>query len=138
VSWNFIGRSWLNLYSATASFSRCPNLITELRLFCPSVVFVLCLFIKYMFHVTFSFSHMAHTHGSFRVKKTNLMHYLFPVYFFTQPLHVASVFGSPSSGHPNSANRQSAKKHNTYQLFYIYSIPPDDGLQIYPKHVEVD
>jgi len=29
-------------------------------------------------------------------------------------------------------------KHNTYQLLYIYSIPPDDGLQICPKHVEVD
>ena len=30
-------------------------------------------------------------------------------------------------------------QHNTYQLYiYIYSIPPDDGLQICPKHVEVD
>jgi hypothetical protein len=36
------------------------------------------------------------------------------------------------------ANRQSTKQHNTYQLFYIYSIPPDDGLNIWPKHVEVD
>jgi len=36
------------------------------------------------------------------------------------------------------ANKQSTKKHNTYQLLYIYSIPPDDGLQICPKHVEVD
>jgi len=36
------------------------------------------------------------------------------------------------------ANRQSTKKHNTYQLLYIYSIPPDDGLQIWPKLVEVD
>jgi len=27
--------------------------------------------------------------------------------------------------------------YNTYHL-YIYSIPPDDGLQICPKHVEVD
>jgi hypothetical protein len=27
--------------------------------------------------------------------------------------------------------------YNTYQLFYIYNIPPDDGLQICPKHVEV-
>ena len=33
--------------------------------------------------------------------------------------------------------QQSTKKHNTYQL-YIYSTPPDDGLQICPKHVEVD
>jgi hypothetical protein len=38
--------------------------------------------------------------------------------------------------HPNPVNRQSTKKHNTHQL-YIYSIPPDDGLQICPKHVEV-
>ena len=40
--------------------------------------------------------------------------------------------------HYNPANRQSTKKHNTYQLLYIYSIPPDDGMQICPKHVEVD
>jgi len=33
---------------------------------------------------------------------------------------------------------QSTKEHNTYQLLYIYSIPPDDGLQKCPKHVEVD
>jgi len=30
------------------------------------------------------------------------------------------------------------QKHNTYRLLYIYSIPPDDGLQICPKHVEVE
>ena len=36
------------------------------------------------------------------------------------------------------ANRQSTKKHNTYQLLYIYSIPPYDGLKICPKPVEVD
>jgi len=28
--------------------------------------------------------------------------------------------------------------YKKYQLLYIYSIPPDDGLQICPKHVEVD
>jgi hypothetical protein len=39
--------------------------------------------------------------------------------------------------HPNPANRQSTEKHNTYQLLYIYSIPPNDGLQICPKHVEI-
>ena len=27
--------------------------------------------------------------------------------------------------------------YNIYQLFYVYSISPDDGLQICPKHVEV-
>jgi hypothetical protein len=36
------------------------------------------------------------------------------------------------------ANRQSTALHNTYQLLYIYSIPPDDGLQVRSKHVEVD
>jgi len=40
--------------------------------------------------------------------------------------------------YPDSANGQSTKKHNRYQLLYTYSIPPDDGLQICPKHVEVD
>ena len=44
----------------------------------------------------------------------------------------------PNQFNPNPANCQSTKKHNTYQLLYIYSIPPDDGLQICPKHVEVD
>ena len=36
------------------------------------------------------------------------------------------------------ANLQPTEKHNTYELLYIYSIPPDDGLQICPKHVEAD
>jgi len=36
------------------------------------------------------------------------------------------------------ANRQSTEEHNTYQLLYIYSIHPDDGLQICQKHVDVD
>ena len=40
--------------------------------------------------------------------------------------------------HLNPANRQSTKKHNAYQLLYIYGIPADDGLQICSKHVEVD
>ena len=40
--------------------------------------------------------------------------------------------------HSKPANVQSAKNHNTYQLLYIYSITPDDELQICPKHVEGD
>jgi len=36
------------------------------------------------------------------------------------------------------ANRQSTEQHNTYHSLYIYSVPPDDGLQMCPKHVEVD
>jgi hypothetical protein len=46
-------------------------------------------------------------------------------------LYVAKVKDNP-------ANRQSTKKHNTCQLLYIYNIPPDDGLQTCPKHVEAD
>ena len=62
------------------------------------------------------------------------MHYLSSVCYVSQPLHVSAIFVA----HLNLANRQSTKKHNTYQLLYIYNIPPDDGLQICPKHVEVD
>ena len=57
-----------------------------------------------------------------RVMKTNSMHYLSSVYFVSQPLHVSGIFVA----HHQEANRQSTKKHNTYQLLYIYSIPPDD------------
>jgi hypothetical protein len=87
------------------------------------------------------------------------MYYLSSVYFVTQPLHVSGIFVAhhqevyciyttigtccafqltvcwPAG---RLANRRSTEKHNTYQLLYIYSIPPDDGLQICPKHVEVE
>jgi hypothetical protein len=85
------------------------------------------------------------------------MHYLASVYFVSQPLHVSGIFVAhhqevyfmcTTTGTccafqlivcwPGWDNRQSTEKHNTYQLLYIYSIPPDDGLQICPKHVEVD
>jgi hypothetical protein len=74
------------------------------------------------------------------VIKTNLMHYLCSVYFINQPLSVLGIFVAhhQEGSIPNLANTQSTKKHNTYQLLYIYSVPPDDGLQICPKHVEVD
>jgi len=87
--------------------------------------------------------------------------YLF--YFVHQPLHVSGIFVAHHQEvyyiyiyryiyiyiyiyiythnkqfHPNLANQQSTKKHNMYQLLYLYSIPPDDGLKICPKHVEVD
>ena len=39
---------------------------------------------------------------------------------------------------PTRPTDSQLEKHNTYQLLYIYSIPPDDGLQICPKHVQVD
>jgi len=36
-----------------------------------------------------------------------------------------------------AGQQTSTEKHDSYQLLYIYSVPPDDRLQIYPKHVEV-
>jgi hypothetical protein len=92
------------------------------------------------------------------------MHYLCSVYFVNQPLHVLGIFVAHhqevyciytticmccafqltdcwpgwDGWDLNLTNRQSTEKHKMYQLFYIYSIPPDDGLQICPKHVEVD
>jgi hypothetical protein len=63
------------------------------------------------------------------VMKTNLFQYLSSVYSINQPLHVSGIFVA----HHQKANRQSTKKHNTYQLLYIFSIPPDDGLEICPN-----
>jgi len=77
--------------------------------------------------------------------KTKFMHYLSSVYLDNQPLHVSTIFVAHHQEVYRiyttgmcCANRQSTEKHTTYQLLYIYSIPPDDGLQICPKHVEVD
>jgi len=84
--------------------------------------------------------------------KTNLMHYLSSVYFVNQPLHVSGIF---VAHHQEvyyiyiyvcvcvcvcvyTTIDHSTKKHSMYQLLYIYSIPPDDRLQIWPKYVEVD
>jgi hypothetical protein len=44
------------------------------------------------------------------------MYYFSLVYFVNQPLHASVIF------YPNPANRQSTKKHNTYQLLYIYTV----------------
>jgi len=85
------------------------------------------------------------------VIKSNLMHNLSSVYFINQPPHVLGIFvahhqelyciyttiGTCCAFQLTvfwPANIQSSKKHNTS----ICSIPPDDGLQICPKHVEVD
>jgi hypothetical protein len=38
--------------------------------------------------------------------------------------------------HKDSDFKHPSFQHTTYQLLYIYSIPPDDGLQICLKHVE--
>jgi hypothetical protein len=90
------------------------------------------------------------------VIKTNSMHNLSLVYFVSQPLHVSGIFVAHhwevyciyTAGTCwafelaglgwNSISTQPTEKHNTYQLLYKYSIPPSDGLQICPKHVEVD
>ena len=84
------------------------------------------------------------------------MHHLSSVSLASQPLHVSDIF---VAHHQEvyciyktngtcfafqltvcwpAVNWQSTVKHNTYQLLYIQSIPPDDGLQICLKHVEVD
>jgi len=84
------------------------------------------------------------------------MHYLSAVYFVKQPLHVSGIFvphhqevyciyTRTTTGTCCAfqlpvcwpVNRQSTEKYNTYQMLYIYSTPPGDGLQICPKHVEV-
>ena len=90
------------------------------------------------------------------VIKNNLMHYLSSVYFVNQPLHVSGIFVTHHQEVCSIyiyiyiyinlyvlcflvgymlAGQQTV---NTYQLLYIYSIPPDDGLQICPQYVEVD
>jgi hypothetical protein len=95
------------------------------------------------------------------VIKTNLMHYLSSVHFVNQPLHVSGIFvvhnqevyciyttiGTcfafdlpicwPTDSQLKSTTRTNCW-HNTYKLLCVYIIPPDDRLQICPKHVEVD
>jgi len=85
------------------------------------------------------------------------MHLLASVYYVNQTLHVSGIFVTFVAPYQEvyctyttvgtcafqltvcwPARRQSTKKHNTYQLLYIYSIPPHDVLQICPKHVEVN
>jgi len=88
--------------------------------------------------------------------KAHLMHHLSSVYFVNQLLHVSGIFVAHhqevyyiyktlarvvlfswlSVG--RLSNGQSTERNNKYQLLYIYSIPPDDGLRIFPKYVEVE
>jgi len=95
-----------------------------------------------------------------RVMKTKLMHYLSSVYFVNQPLHVSDIFVAhhqevyciyttilyvlcfsvdcllaAARRRPTDSQLKSTTRT---KLLYIYSLPPDDGLQICPKHVEVD
>jgi hypothetical protein len=59
------------------------------------------------------------------------MHYLSSVYFVIQPLHVSGVFVAPSSG-------GILYVYSNWYVLYIYSTPPEYGLQISSKHVEVE
>jgi hypothetical protein len=89
------------------------------------------------------------------VIKTNLMHYLSPVYFVNQPLLVLDTFVANHQEvyciytaigmccalqltvcWPGTDSQLKSTTHTN--ILYIYSIPPDDWLQICPKHVEVD
>ena len=67
--------------------------------------------------------------------KTSLMHYLSSGYISLYRQSTSICFGhicNPSSGGILHLY------NNMYQLLYIYSIPPDDGLEICPKYTEVD
>jgi hypothetical protein len=57
------------------------------------------------------------------------MHYLSSVYFVNQPLHVSGIF---------VAHHQEVYCWLLADQQSVINIPPDDGLQISPKHVEVD
>jgi hypothetical protein len=78
---------------------------------------------------------------SMRVKKTNLMHYVSSVYFVSQPLHVSGIF---VAHHQEvyciyaATGTCSAFQLTVCWPFGMELIPPDDGLQMGPKHVEVD
>ena len=72
------------------------------------------------------------------VIKTNLMHYLSSVYFINQPVHVSGIFVAHhqevyciyTTGRCFAFQLTVCwpEKHNTYQLLYVYGIPPNDGL----------
>jgi hypothetical protein len=88
-----------------------------------------------------------------RVMKTNLMRYLSLVNFVSQLQHVSGI----SVVHHQevyciytalvrvglfswlslAGQLTVSWKAQHVPMLYIYSLPPDDGLQIYPKHVEV-
>jgi hypothetical protein len=63
------------------------------------------------------------------VIKTKLMHYLSSVYFANQSLHVSGIF---------VVHHQEVYCTRICTVGTCCAFPPDDGLQICPKHVEVD
>jgi len=111
-------------------------------------------------HVLRKFCSVDHASRYMCAIQTNLMHYFSSVYFVGQSPHVLGIFVAHHQDVyciyiyiyttvgtccafqltllASLANGQSTEKHNTYQLLYIFSIPPDDGPQICPKHVGID
>ena len=78
---------------------------------------------------------------------TNLLHYSFAVYFVNQHLHVSGIFVAhhqevhcmyTTIGPANRQSTRNTTRTNFCIYIYIYSVPPDDVLQICPKHVEAD
>ena len=82
--------------------------------------------------------------------KTNSMHYLSSVYFVNQPLRVSGIFVDHHQEvycicttictYRAFQLAVVTRLLNIYIYIYIrtHSIPPDDGPQICPKHIEVD
>jgi hypothetical protein len=85
---------------------------------------------------------------------TNSMHCLSSVYWVITSLYVSGVSAAHrqeaeciyvANGtcytslefHSSQARWQSTQKYNKYHSPHIYILPPDDGLSIRPKHVEV-
>ena len=64
------------------------------------------------------------------------MHYLSSVYSVNQPLHVSGIFVVHHQ--EEYCLYTTTGTCYIYIYIYIYNIPPDDGLQICLKHVEVD
>ena len=68
-------------------------------------------------------------------KRTNFWHNTYQMFYMCCAFQLTVCW--PTDSRPKSTKRTNCG-HNPYQLLYIYSIPPDDRLQILPKHVEVD
>jgi hypothetical protein len=92
------------------------------KTFLPFYCVSLCLLIKYMFHLTFSFSHIAHIHGSVCVMKINLMYYLSSVYLVKKPLHVSCVFLAQHQDIPTRTTDSQLKstKHTNWCIYTVH------------------
>ena len=78
--------------------------------------------------------------------KTNLIHSLFSVYFLNEPLHLSGIFVAYTQGYDVYTYIYICMYIYIHIYIYVYiyiyiythSLPPNDGLQICPKHVDVD